>query len=391
MLSITRTNLASVLKGLKIPKNKRDAQVFDSKLAGFGVRKFASGKSSFFVKYVAAGQQRKLTLGPAVASRVEDARAEAAAIIAKACLGEDAQANKRARRAKSTLTLHTLAEQYLKARQGEWSDHYVVDNRRYLLEIFNPLHRHAVDSIRRPEVVVLLDRVAAERGAHTADRAKAALSGLYGWLIERGYVDVSPLLHIKPRANGGGRERVLVEDELANIWEMTEVTGDHGAIVRLLMLTGQRKSEIGDLMWSEVNLDKKQIELGGSRTKNRKPHVIPLSRQALKILKGLHRHAGRDHVFGKGSRGFQGWSKSKAALDAELPEMEPWRLHDIRRSVVTLMSEAGIAQPHVIEAIVNHVSGSKAGVAGIYNKAAYAAEKRHALQAWGEHLARVVE
>jgi integrase len=114
--------------------------------------------------------------------------------------------------------------------------------------------------------------------------------------------------------------------------------------------------------------------LPAARTKNRLEHDVPLSPAATVILTGTPRRAGRDLVFGEGVGGFSGWSLAKAALDKRLP-IKPWRLHDLRRTAATRMGDLGVL-PHVIEAVLNHISGHKAGVAGIYNRATYAAEKR---------------
>jgi integrase len=168
-----------------------------------------------------------------------------------------------------------------------------------------------------------------------------------------------------------------------------------------LILTGQRKTEIGDLAWPEIDFDKRQIELPPERTKNRRAHIVPLADEALNILARVAAIYGRDLVFGRRARGFSGWSKSKAELDAriktareergEKKPMPAWVLHDVRRSFVTHLHERGFALPHVVESIVNHVSGHLAGVAGTYNKALYLGERRQALELWGEHILALVE
>jgi integrase len=127
------------------------------------------------------------------------------------------------------------------------------------------------------------------------------------------------------------------------------------------MLTGQRRDEIGDLQWNEIDFSKRLISLPASRTKNKRAHDIPLSKTALAILKRQHHRAGRDLVFGEGDTGFQGWSKARAALDDRAKINAPWQLRDIRRTVVTGLGDIEIP-PHVVEAIVNHVSGTKGGV-----------------------------
>jgi integrase len=196
----------------------------------------------------------------------------------------------------------------------------------------------------------------------------------------------------------------LSEAELAEVWHAAG-ENDHGRIVRLLILTGQRRGEIADLQWAEIN--ERQIELPPQRTKNGLAHLVPISSEAAAVLAAAPRWQDREHVFGSGAlRGFQGWSKAKAELDERIAEgrkkagstepMPHWTLHDIRRSFVTHMGERGFADPHVIEAIVNHVSGAKGGVAGIYNKAQYLDDdtsgrpgRRTALKMWGAHVAKL--
>ena len=157
----------------------------------------------------------------------------------------------------------------------------------------------------------VVDDVEQASGRVSADRARVTLSGLFGWAIDRGYLDTNPTMNVRARAQGGARERVLSEAELVEVWKACEDAGEFGAIVRLLMLTGQRRAEIGDLAWSEIDLDKRQIELPERRTKNGRPHIVPLSDEALAILQDVPRGEGRDLVFGRGAGGFGGWSRPR--------------------------------------------------------------------------------
>jgi integrase len=233
-----------------------------------------------------------------------------------------------------------------------------------------------------------------------ADRARTSLSTLFAFAIDRNHIDFNPTINIKDRGSNGGRTRVLSEPELAEVWHEC-LDNDYGKLIRLLILTGQRRRELGDLIWSEVNELERQIELPEARVKNKRAHIVPLSDQAWEILHRVERIDQRDLVFGSGRGGFTGWSKSKDELDARIAaarrrkgvknSMPSWVLHDLRRSMVTHMNERGFAQPHVIEAICNHVSGHKSGVAGIYNRAVYLQEKREALALWGRHVMTLVE
>jgi integrase len=183
------------------------------------------------------------------------------------------------------------------------------------------------------------------------------------------------------------RDRVLSDAELKLVWNAVP-DDDYGSILKLLILTGARAEEISGLQWSEI--DKDAINLPGSRTKNKRAHTIPLSEPARAIIASIERGK-RIHVFGRDDSGFYGWAKCKYRLDHKLGDAAaPWRVHDLRRTAVTHMAELGV-QPHIIEAVINHVSGHKAGVAGVYNHAAYRQEKREALILWAEHVTALVE
>jgi integrase len=175
---------------------------------------------------------------------------------------------------------------------------------------------------------------------------------------------------------------------LRTIWHALG-NDDFGVILKLLMLTGQRAGEIAGLRWSEVDAERNVISLPGERTKNGRPHEIPIARAARELLEARPHIAGRDLVFGKWGGRFTGWAKPRLALDERTGPLPHWVIHDLRRSVATGMADIGI-QPHIIEAVLNHVSGHKGGIAGIYNRAQYATEKAQALARWDEHLSDVV-
>jgi integrase len=209
--------------------------------------------------------------------------------------------------------------------------------------------------------------------------------------MTEGLTDHNPVVGTRRREEAS-RSRVLSAEELRAVWRAL-ANDEFSAIVRLLCLTGCRREEVGGLRWAEISDDK--ITLPAQRTKNKREHVIPLSTAAQAIIDAQPRRVGREYVFGRGTGGFSGWSRCKARLDARLTEMtgKPlpgWTLHDIRRSCVTHMAELGV-QPHIIEAVINHISGHKGGVAGVYNKASYEREKTAALATWADHLRTIVE
>lgn len=162
-----------------------------------------------------------------------------------------------------------------------------------------------------------------------------------------------------------------------------------GDAIQLLILTGARREEIGQLRWSELGQDR-EITLKGDRTKSGDPHTIPLSSPAISMLGKLRRIDNSDFIFTtNGKTPVSGWSRAKAQLDENDPTdkavIPAWRLHDLRRTVATGMQKLGVGL-QVVEAVLGHVSGSRAGVVGIYQRHTYDAEKRAALEAWGAHV-----
>jgi integrase len=264
----------------------------------------------------------------------------------------------------------------------------VVEIKRYLNEAWKPLHEHDPDRLDRRTVVAELERIARERGPIASNRAKAYLSACLSFGVERGLLERNMLIGIKRLEPEKKRDRVLSEDELRAIWNTADSGTDYRLIVRLLILLGQRRDEVAGMRWSELDLERGVWRLPAARTKNNRPHEVPLPRQAVELLAGRSRRPDRDLLFGSGSGPFSAWTQGKARLDAAV-NLPAWVIHDIRRSAVTHMAEIGIA-PHVIEAIVNHISGHKAGVAGVYNRAQYSQEKRAALQRWADHVEWIV-
>ena len=180
------------------------------------------------------------------------------------------------------------------------------------------------------------------------------------------------------------RDRVLTADEIRHIWAAADDTGTYGTVIKLLILTGQRREEIGGLQWSEVDFARGVISLGRERTKNNRAHEIPISATVLSLLS----ERPRDHEFVIGRRAFCAWSRMKRLLDASLA-IAPWVVHDLRRTVATGMIDIGVA-PHIVEAVLNHFSGHRSGVAGIYNRSSYAAEKAEALAKWDRRVMEIV-
>jgi integrase len=181
---------------------------------------------------------------------------------------------------------------------------------------------------------------------------------------------------------GASRERVLSPDELRRLWQALS-DNRFSEIVRLLLLTGCRRTEIGSLTWDEIDLGRRLIVLPPTRTKNGRGLELPLSTQALAIVERVPRRNTTRFLFSD-TNGYRSWDQDKLRLDARLG-IAPYRIHDIRRTVATGLAELGTL-PHIVEACLNHQSGHKAGIAGVYNRARYSDEMRTALQKWADHI-----
>jgi integrase len=248
--------------------------------------------------------------------------------------------------------------------------------------------------IRRAEIIAMLDDVVDSGRPVAANRMLAALRTLFNWAIERDLLQVNPCTGVRAPTAETSRERVLTDDEIRLLWKATGRQGSSfSRFVRLLLLTGQRRDEVGRMRWSEIEDD--LWRLAGERTKNARAHAVPLSGAARDVLASLPRIAWSDYVFTTtGRTPSRNYARGKAGLDAlmravaeeeGMPAPEPWRLHDLRRTVASGMARLGINLP-VIEKVLNHASGSFAGIVGVYQRYSFADEKRQALEAWAQHI-----
>jgi integrase len=378
-----------LVDSIALPAGKADAVHYDDALPGFGLRIRDGGSRMFVVQYKLGTQHRRMTLGSTAHLRLDDARAKARDILAAVRLGQDPAGEKAQAVAALADRCETHIRRYLARQKTKLRPSSYIRAEAHFLDHWKPLHALAITKIDRRTIASRLSELAADRGPAAADRARAVLSAFFVWAMREGLVEANPVAATNQPYDRKGRERVLSNEELTQVWR---AAGDdsYGTIVKLLILTGQRREEIGQLRWSEIDFAGRVIRLPPERVKNGRPHDVPLSDPAIALLRTMPQLAGRDPVFGSGANGLGAYSIPKKALDARAGTMPPWVLHDLRRSTATHMAEIGV-QPHIVEAVLNHVSGHKAGVAGIYNRAAYEREKRQALDLWSEHVMAAVE
>jgi integrase len=382
---------AQLADGLKLKPSEADRIWFDDAVPGFGLRVRQSGSRSWVYQYKIGGKTRRLVIGQASAIKVGYAREIAGQHHAAVKLGRDPANEKKRCQIQAGNTFGKLVETYLNLRIKELRPRSYVEVKRHLEVNSKPLHVLPLEAIDQRAIAGRLTVVAEENGFVVVNRVRSSLSAMFGWAMKEGLAATNPVTNTNKRQEKS-RDRVLTDAELRTVWLALD-DNQIGTIVRLLLLTGQRRGEIAGLRWEEIDFDRNIISLPSERTKNGKPHEVPMASTVRSLLQSRPRIEGQAFVFGRGDGGFAGWTKLKNKLDAKVAaagSFPPWRLHDLRRSAATGMANIGI-QPHIIEAVLNHVSGHKGGIAGIYNRAQYGPEKAQALDRWDDHIASVVQ
>jgi integrase len=316
---------------------------------------------------------------------LEAARQAARQHAAGVTLGANPSTERRAKTgAASVLNVIEAYQRHAKARQRARS---YEETERHLLKHAASLHHDRVDAVRRSDIASLLDRVSKTSGPFAANRLRAALSALWSWGMRTGLIESeSNPVTFTLRHPEKARERTLTDEELRAIWAATERDGDYARIVRLCMLTGCRREEIGGLRWDEVQTDR--LLIGATRMKAGIAHEVPLLPAIAAALP--NREGTGDSVFGRGGTGFSGWSKSKISLDTKLASagqtMPHWTLHDLRRTFSTRLHDDGV-EPLVVEALLAH---KQQGVAAVYNRASFWQAKSAALIRWHSMLTEIL-
>ena len=262
-MRLTKANVAR----LSLPEGKSELLVFDDALAGFGIRLRYGGKRTWIAQYRVGSKQRRMSLGSSETIDAEEARKRAKTALSQVHLGTDPQIEKSNARLKASVTIGATVESYLARREGHLKPNSFADVRRYLRVHWAPLHEVAVHSVARSMVAARLAEIAAANGLYASNCARAALSTFYSWAIGEGLANENPVVGTNKAVVEETRDRVLTAAELRLVWQLAG-SNDFGAIVRLLILTGQRREEVGGMLWSELDLDAALWSIGKDRTKN---------------------------------------------------------------------------------------------------------------------------
>jgi integrase len=380
----TRSLTVASVARLKPPKEGQ-VDYFDRGYPGLCLRVSYGGAKAWVYFYRLHGKLRRLSLGRFPGMELDEAHDAWRAARLAVSKGESPAHIKPT----AADTFAATAEEWLQRDQAKNRSANEV-RRAIEHDVMPAWGERLIAMITRRDVLELIDAVA-DRGALTmARRLHSHLHRLFRWAVGRGILEVNPMADLPKPGAAVKRDRVLSDGELRAVWKAAEKTvWPFGPAIRLLILTAARREEIGALGWSEIHGD--EIRIPGERSKTGEPRIIPLSSAALALIQDLPRVG--EYVFSANGSGLGGWSKAKRAIDTTAAEMNggplaPWRLHDIRRTTATGLQRLGVGL-QVVESVLGHVSGSRAGIVGVYQRHQFEAEKRQALEAWAREIARI--
>lgn len=359
-------------KGVTSLKPRADRYAFpDPEMRGHYVRVTPSGARSFVaVSRDAFGKQVWANIGTSDVLTIDEARERARAAI------------KRIKAGLSAIEPPAVKPNSFKAVAENWLKRHVAAKKlRSEREIKRSLEKYVYPrwadrdfiSIKRSDISALLDHIEDQHGSRMADMVLAFVRSLSHWFASRDDDYASPFVRGMRRHENGARTRILDDTELRTIWKVAEANGQFGAIIRLLLLTGQRREKVNTIKWTDVTDGVWTIATAEREKGNAGSLALPA--QALAIIKAQPRVGDNPHVFAGRGNGCYDVSQSKGPFDQKLPKMPNWTLHDLRRTARSLLSRAGV-RPDISERVLGHAIQ---GVEGVYDRHRYDAEKAAAL------------
>lgn len=361
---------------------------WDAGLPGFGIRVSANSKT-WICKYFLNGRQWRLRLGHYPALKLAAARKKALKAKADVADGKNPAAEKQAARNAPRLdTFAAVADDFIERYAQRRGNRSWKESKRLLDKHVIPMWgRRPIREITRADMVELLDRAEDRHGFYTANRVLAAVRKLFNWaLLERGKLDTTPIVPGMSRGKEVKRERTLDDDEIKALWD-ADLGYPFGPFIRLLLVTGQRRAEVARMRWQDLDLAARVWTLPPEMTKAARTHEVPLSELALEILGAVPRFSG-PCVFSTtgGEKPISGFSPAKKRADL-FSGVTGWRIHDIRRSVGTGMARLKVPK-EIRGRVLNHAQ--KRDVTDTYDTYEYLAEKRSALDTWGQKLTSII-
>ncbi len=410
-----RKRLTDLFVARVTPPRQGRVEYFDAAFAGLALRVTDRGRKSWSLHFRIGGRLRRLTLGSYPALTPAQARQEANLALEKVRRGVDPCLEKKMRRSEALPgedTFARLVQDYLErhARRNTAPGTFQESKRSLEKDVLPYWAHRPIQSLTKRDAIELIDSIT-ERGAPIhANRVLARLRALFNWAVEKDRLAISPVAGMKPFTKERPRDRVLSDDELRWFWKGCEQIGwPFGPLFQLLLLTAQRRDEVANMAWAELDLKNRVWTLPSARAKNGRIHQVHLSAAAVQIIKALPHIGDRLLFTTNGDTAVSGFSKAKRQLDVAMVAMarqelrstiagnlrlpdahgvaqDDWIIHDLRRTAATGMARLGFP-PHVVDKILNHVSGTIRGVAAVYNRFEYQEERCAALGAWGRHVA----
>ena len=377
-------------------------EYFDAAFGSLALRVTESGHKSWSLYYRMGKRLRRFTIGNYPAIKPAQARREASAALERVRSGFDPSEEKRQRRLialPEADTFAAAAQDYLdRARRNTAPSTFKEMKRAMEREFVSEWRNRPLASITRGDINRIIDGIAARGAVIQANRSLALVRAFFNWAVERGRLPVSPAAGMKPPSRERPRDRALTDDEIRWLWQACDATEwPFGPLVKLLLLTAQRRDEVGGIERPEINIEKKTWTMPREKAKNNRAHEVQLSTAAIEVLNALPRVSDGLVFTGTGATPVSGFSRAKRRLDAAMlaakreesgekcDPIAPWILHDLRRTAATGMARLGFP-PHVVDKLLNHVGGTIRGVAAVYNRFEYLDERRAAFEAWGRYI-----
>lgn len=378
----------------KLTSNGADRlEVWDERIAGFGVRVSRAGTKTFMLLYRHRGRSRRLTLGRYPVLSLADARDKAIDALRQVNSGTDPRLEAE-KISDASYQFDAVVNDYVER-------HCKIHNKPSTArESERALKKHFVSQwgkrdirdIQPNHINKILDTLIDNGTPSEANHALGVVKTLFRWCVDRDMLAVSPCQKVRKPAKQNSRNRVLTDAELVKVWNAFDAEGyPFGYMGKLLVLTGQRRGEVTEMRWNQIDDVRKTWTIPAALAKNNREHVLPLSDAAMAILKKVP-NLSDERVFparNNDANAISGFTRAKLRFD-KLSGVSEWTIHDLRRTVATGLAMLGVA-PHVIERVLNHVSGTFAGVAGVYNRFQYLDEMRGALTLWDKHIAALLK
>lgn len=391
------------------PDPERRFEIPDAAMPGLYLIVQPGGAKAWALRYRHMSRPRKLTIGPYPAFGLREAREEAGKALQLLSYGTDPAAVKLEAKNKAKPS-DAVDKDSFGAVLDTFMKRHAVHNKRST-DVMAMLRREVlglwgdrqIASITKRDVIEVLDGIVDRGSPISANRTRAHLNTLFRWAKGRDIIQVNPVDGLPQPAPEQARDRILTNAEIAGLWNAAEELGyPFGALFQVLLLTGQRLREVAEMSRGELNGAIWTLPAG--RSKNGLEHTIPLSKEVREILDGLPRIESSSYLFTTtGKTPVSGFTRAKERLDRSMTQkndascevdqqpvsLSPFTIHDLRRTAASGMASLRFP-PHVVEAVLNHKSGTRRGVAGVYNRFDYAEEKRAALDAWARYVKQTV-